>query len=176
MEYHPLNVLTLAGGIRYSSDYKRYTYTRSAPPGFENAESPAAAAVGIETSITDLNVAAPPFTSHRFDYRATADYELADNLHTYFEFATGYKGGGVNPRPYYLEQIQSFRPETVDAYEFGEKMDLLGHHLRLNADVYYNKVHDMQLTLFYCPQYVPTGAPQNCYLPANVGTATIKGR
>jgi iron complex outermembrane recepter protein len=175
VEYHPLNVLTLAGGIRYSSDYKRYTYTRSAPPGFENAESPAAAAVGIETSITDLNVAAAPFTSHRFDYRASADYQVADDLHTYFEFATGYKGGGVNPRPYYLEQIQPFRPETVDAYEIGEKADLLAHHLRLNADVYYNKVHDMQLTLFYCPQYVPTGAPQNCYLPANVGTATIKG-
>jgi outer membrane receptor protein involved in Fe transport len=47
--------------------------------------------------------------------------------------------------------------------------------LRLNADVYYNKVHDMQLTLFYWQQYVPTGAPENCYLPANVGTATIKG-
>jgi iron complex outermembrane recepter protein len=175
LEYHPTHTLTLAGGIRYSSDYKRYTYTRYAPPGFADAESPAAAAVGIETGVTDLNVAAPPFRSTRFDYRATADYQLTDNLHTYFEFATGYKGGGVNPRPYYVEQIQSFRPETVDAYEVGEKADLFEHHLRLNADVYYNKVHDMQLTLGYCPQYVPPGAPQNCYLPANVGTATIKG-
>jgi iron complex outermembrane receptor protein len=175
VEYHPVRKLALTGGIRYSSDYKRYTYVRYAPPGFENAESPAAAAVGIETSITSLNVAAAPFTSHRLDYRATADYQFTDNLHTYFEFATGYKGGGVNPRPYYLEQIRPFRPETVAAYELGEKADLLAHHLRLNADVYYNKVQDMQLTLFFCPQYVPTGAPENCYLPANVGTATIKG-
>jgi iron complex outermembrane recepter protein len=175
LEYHPTSALTLTGGIRYTSDYKRYTYTRYAPLGFENAESPAAAATGLERSVTGLNVDAAPFTSRRVDYRATADYQLTDDLHTYFEFATGYKGGGVNPRPYYVEQIQSFRPETVDAYELGEKADLLGHHLRLNADVYFNKVHDMQLTLGYCPQYVPSGAPQNCYLPGNVGTATIKG-
>ena len=175
LDYHPTHALTLGGGIRYTSDYKRYTFSRSAPPGFANAESPAAAGVGIESSITNLNVAAPPFTSTRFDYRATADYQLTDDLHTYFEFATGYKGGGVNPRPYYVEQIQPFRPETVNAYELGEKADLWGHHLRLNADVYYNKVHSLQLTLFYCPQFVPPGAPQNCYLPANVGVATIKG-
>ena len=175
VEYHPVQSLTLSGGLRYTADYKRYTFERYAPPGFQNAESPAAAGVGIETSITDLNVAAPPFTSSRFDYRATADYELVQDVHTYFEFATGYKGGGINPRPYYLLQIQPFKPETVDSYELGAKTDLLNHHLRLNADVYYSAVNNMQLTLGFCPQYVPPGAPPNCYLPANVGTATIKG-
>ncbi|MGC1459207.1 MAG: TonB-dependent receptor [Steroidobacteraceae bacterium] len=175
LQYHPFERLTLSGGLRYTADYKRYIYERAAPPGFAQDESPAAASVGIETSITALNVVAPPFTSTRTDYRATADYELTDDVHTYFEFATGYKGGGVNPRPYYVEQIVPFQPETVDSYEVGEKADLLDHHVRVNADVYYNKVNNMQLTLGYCPQYVPAGAPQNCYLPANVGTATIKG-
>jgi iron complex outermembrane receptor protein len=175
VEYRPVRSMTLSGGLRYTADYKRYTYARFAPPGFENAESPAAASVGIEDSVTALNVAARPFTSSRLDYRATADYELAQDVHTYFEFATGYKGGGINPRPYYLLQIQPFKPETVDSYELGAKSDLLGHHLRLNADVYYSKVKNMQLTLGFCPQFVPPGAPPNCYLPANVGTATIKG-
>jgi iron complex outermembrane recepter protein len=175
VEYRAAQSLTLSGGIRYTADYKRYTYARSEPPGFDTAQSPAAASTGIEDSITALNIAAAPFTSSRFDYRATADYALTQDVHTYFQFATGYKGGGINPRPYYLLQVQPFKPETVDSYELGAKTDLLNHHLRLNADVYYSKVKDMQLTLGYCPQYVPPGAPPNCYLPANVGASTIKG-
>ncbi len=120
-------------------------------------------------------MSASPFTSRRFDYRATADYGFTRDLHGYFEFATGFKGGGVNPRPYYVEQIRTFAPESVNSYEIGLKSDLLDHHVRLNGDVFYNNYKDMQLTLFACPQYVPAGAPPNCYLPANVGSATIKG-
>ena len=175
LELHATDDLTLTGGVRYTTDYKRYVYTRTAPAGFTAAESPAAAAVGIEDSITALNVAAAPFTSSRFDYSATADYRLTQDVHAYFEYATGFKGGGVNPRPFYVQQIQTFGPETVDSYELGFKSDLLDHHARVNASLFYEKYNDMQLTLYSCPQFVPAGAPPNCYLPANVGTANIKG-
>jgi len=175
LEYRATDDLTFTGGTRYTTDYKRYTYTRQSPAGFSSAESPAAAATGIEDAITALNVSASPFTSRRFDYRATADYGFTRDLHGYFEFATGFKGGGVNPRPYYVEQIRTFAPESVNSYEIGLKSDLVDHHVRLNGDVFYNNYKDMQLTLFACPQYVPAGAPPNCYLPANVGSATIKG-
>jgi iron complex outermembrane recepter protein len=175
LEYQASDALTFTGGVRYTTDYKRYVYSRSAPLGFENAESPAAASTGIETGITSLNLSAPPFRGKRFDYSATADYKVTNDVHAYLAFATGFKGGGVNPRPYYAEQVRTFAPETVDSYEFGIKSDLLDNHVRLNADVFYEKYKDMQLTLFSCPQFVPPGAPPNCYLPANVGTANIKG-
>lgn len=175
LEYQATDPLTFTGGIRYTTDYKRYVYSRSAPPGFESAESPAAAATGIEQSITSLNLSSPPYTSKRFDYSATGDYRVTSDVHAYVEFATGFKGGGVNPRPYYPEQVRPFAPESVDSYEFGIKSDLLNHHVRLNADIYYEKYKDMQLTVSSCPQYVPAGAPPNCYLPENVGTANIRG-
>ncbi len=76
VEYHPVQSLTLSGGLRYTADYKRYTFERYRRQVSRTLRAPPAAGVGIETSITDLNVAAPPFTSSRFDYRATADYEL----------------------------------------------------------------------------------------------------
>jgi iron complex outermembrane recepter protein len=175
LEFRATNDLTLTGGVRYTTDYKRYTYVRSAPPGFSSAESPAAASTGIETSITSLNLSAPPYTNSRFDYSATADYQLTNDVHAYVEVATGFKGGGINPRPYYPEQVQPFAPETVDSYEFGVKSDLLDHRVRVNGDVFYEHYKNMQLTLFACPQFVPPGAPPNCYLPANVGTSVIKG-
>jgi iron complex outermembrane recepter protein len=166
-EFHATDVLTFTAGIRYTNDYKRYDYTRDTAPGYPPSI--------IDQSITPLNGATGTFRGGRVDYRATADYRLAGNASVYFEYATGFKGGGVNPRPYYLEQVQPFRPETVDSYELGWKSELLDHRIRLNADVFYNKYNDMQLVLLSCPQFVPPGAPQNCFMPENVGKATIKG-
>ncbi len=93
----------------------------------------------------------------------------------YAQFATGFKGGGVNPRPYYVLQIKPFDPESVDAFEVGFKSRFLENSLQLNAAAFYNKYSDIQLTLNQCPTLIPPGAPPNCYLPANVGSATIKG-
>ncbi len=38
---------------------------------------------------------------------------------TYLRPATGFKGGGISPRPYFPEQILGFGPEELDAYEVG---------------------------------------------------------
>ncbi len=96
--------------------------------------------------------------------------------------ATGYKGGGVNPRPFFgpsnpscsptpvpnCNQVQSFRPETLTTYEVGFKSDFFDRKLRLNAAFFLNKYNDIQLQLTRCP-----AAP--CLLPANAGKADVKG-
>jgi iron complex outermembrane receptor protein len=89
--------------------------------------------------------------------------------------STGFKGGGVNPRPYYVIQIRPFNPETVTAYELGMKSAWFERKLRLNLSAYQNKYKDVQLSLLSCPQYVPTGSAPNCSMPSNVGDATIQG-
>jgi iron complex outermembrane receptor protein len=166
-EFHATDALTFTGGIRYTDDYKRYDYTRTTAPGYPPSI--------IDQSITPLNGATGTFSGSRLDYRATADYRFTPDQSVYFQYATGFKGGGVNPRPYYLLQVQQFEPESVDSYEIGWKSELFDRRARVNADVFYNKYDNMQLELQSCPQFVPPGAPQNCFMPENVGKATIKG-
>src|SRR5262249_10801001 len=136
-EFHVTDDLTVTTGVRYTNDFKRYDYRRSTAPGYPPSI--------IDQSLTPLNGAGGIFSGSRWDYRATAGYRISPDQNVYVQFATGFKGGGVNPRPYYLEQVRQFRPETVDSYEAGWKSELFGHHARLNADVFYNKYKDMQL-------------------------------
>ena len=37
--------------------------------------------------------------------------------------STGFKGGGINPRPFFPTQVQPFKPESLNAYEIGAKSD-----------------------------------------------------
>ena len=167
VELHATDKLTFTGGVRYTDDYKRYGFSRTFAPGYTPGL--------IDTSIAVTNGAAGVFSGSRWDYRATAAYKVSADVNVYAQFSTGFKGGGVNPRPYYILQVQPFRPETVDAFEVGFKSELFDRKLRFNAAAFYNKYKDMQLTLNVCPQYVPVGQAPNCALPANVGNGTIKG-
>ena len=40
------------------------------------------------------------------------------------EVSTGFKGGGIGPRPFNPAQVQPFGPETLTNYELGLKTDL----------------------------------------------------
>ncbi len=64
---------------------------------------------------------------------------------TYAEVSTGFKGGGVNPRPFYAFQVQPFQPETVTTYEVGIKSQWFNNTLRANLDGYYSHYKDIQL-------------------------------
>lgn len=167
VELRPMDKVILTGGLRYTDDYKRYGFTRTFAQGY--APGP------IDQSIAGTNGAAGVFSGSRWDYRLTAAYQLSSDMNLYAQWATGFKGGGINPRPYYLLQVQPFKPESVDSYEVGFKSQLFDHTVRLNAALFYNKYSDIQLVLYNCPKFVPAGAPQNCAMPSNVGNATIKG-
>lgn len=166
-EFLATDRLAFTAGVRYTDDFKKYDFVRSVAPGYTPGP--------IDSSILATNGSTGTFEGARWDYRATASYEVSSDMHLYAQFATGFKGGGVNPRPYYVLQIKPFDPESVDAFEVGFKSRFLENSLQLNAAAFYNKYSDIQLTLNQCPTLIPPGAPPNCYLPANVGSATIKG-
>jgi len=95
----------------------------------------------------------------------------------YGQYATGFKGGGVDPRPFYPEQAVPFNPETLSTYELGLKSSWFDNHLRVNIDGYFSQYRDIQLVLANCggvagvpPEF---GAP--CALPYNAGDAHQKG-
>ena len=207
----PTDALSLTGGIRYTKDKKVYTYFRSNPDGtvpFEGTLAPPAGLPpiceaflglpqvtipGVPTSIgnspncllTGLFGISDAFEGDRWDWRAAADYRFSDEFLVYASISTGFKGGGVNPRPFFgpsagecdapgyvapapCNQLRSFDPETITTYEIGFKSDLLDRRLRLNGAAFYNEYDNIILQLSACPS-IP------CQQPRNVGAAEVKG-
>jgi len=91
----------------------------------------------------------PPraFVYNRNDWKVGLSYQVDPRTMLYSSVATGFKGGGVNPRPILPDQITTFDPETVTAYEVGFKSTLLGEALRLNGAVFQNNYKNLQTYL-----------------------------
>jgi iron complex outermembrane receptor protein len=130
--------------------------------------------------VAPLNGYTGPYAASRVDYRGDFAYHLTDQLLGYAQVSTGFKGGGVDPRPFYVAQAISFKPETLTNYELGLKSSWLDNRLRVNVDGYFSKYDDIQLTLLNCsgiPSIAAASAQAGfnfgspCALPYNAGNA-----
>jgi iron complex outermembrane recepter protein len=72
-------------------------------------------------------------------------YKLDTNQALYTEVARGYKAGGFNLSQGLLPNQLLFNPESDVNWEIGYKADLLEHHLKVNADVFYLNRRDAQI-------------------------------
>jgi iron complex outermembrane receptor protein len=172
-EFHVNEKLNLVGGVRYSDEKKTYTYYRHNADGSDITDP-----AGYNGLVAGLNGTSATFAGTRTDWRGAADYQFTNDVMGYAQVSTGYKGGGVNPRPFYPSQALSFNPETLTAYEIGLKTNLFDRRMRLNTAVFYNNYNNIQLTLASCPTPPLNGVqypPAPCALPANVGSAHVKG-
>lgn len=167
LEFRPVDRVSLTAGLRYTNDKKSFAYGRSRAPGYD--QTPVQPVEGAFLSVNGANLATKPV--NRVDYRFTASFEADRNLTIYAQTATGFKGGGSNPRPFSPLELQSFEPETVKSYELGVKSMLFDRRLRLNMAAFINKFNDIQLVVLDCT-FIGAGP---CALPLNVGDATIKG-
>jgi iron complex outermembrane receptor protein len=174
--------LTLTAGLRFTKDSKQYTFYRYNLDG--HTINPfldgVGAAYGIGYVGTDANgnpIAAlsgssPNFEGNHTDYRVSLDYRFNPSVLGYATVSTGYKAGGIGPRPFNAAQARPFGSETLTNYELGLKTDLLDRRLRINVSAFYVDFKDAQLTLLSCPQF---GGPGPCALPQNAGNAKVKG-
>jgi iron complex outermembrane receptor protein len=153
---------SLTAGVRYTEEEKDYLFNRLNPDGTFNP------AVGALTG-TLAN-----FQGDNFDYRVSFDYRFGEPLLAYGTYSTGFKGGGVNPRPFFITQAVPFDKETLKTAEFGLKSDLLDRRLRLNAAVFYSWYDDMQLVPLSCPDLTPGGVGP-CAAPRNLADSEIYG-
>jgi iron complex outermembrane receptor protein len=160
MAWHATGKLTLTGGLRYTKEHKDYTFSRRNRDGTVN---PWLAAV---------DGASGEYDGSRTDYRANVQYQWTPDLMTYIQVSTGFKGGGIGPRPFNAAQAREFGPEELTAYEAGMKSDFFDRRLRVNGAVFFSKYKDILLTLLSCPQF---GGPGPCALPQNAGDADVKG-
>jgi iron complex outermembrane receptor protein len=158
--WHITNALNLNAGVRYTHEKKDYTYSRLNIDGTPNI------LIGGLTGVTGH------YDGSKTDYRVNLDYRWNEALMTYANVSTGFKGGGTNPRPFNVAQVQHFNPETLTNYELGVKSDFLDKRVRLNVAAFFDKYKDIQITLLSCPQF---GGPGPCALPQNAGDADVKG-
>ncbi|RIV93357.1 TonB-dependent receptor [Aurantiacibacter xanthus] len=158
-----LDGLTLNAGVRRTDESKDYQFSRRYIDG-----TPGVPRVG------GLDGLVGSYQEVRWDYRANIQYEISPEIMVYGQYSTGYKGGGINPRPFFTTQVTSFNAESLKAWELGLKSDLFGV-LRLNASAYFNDYSDIQLVLNSCPNFTPGGALAPCAMTANAGDAEVLG-
>ncbi len=160
--FRPADSVTITTGVRYTEDLKSFTFNRW---DWTGAPHP------VLGALVNFN---STYEGDRTDYRVAVDWQFADNMMIYGQVSTGYKGGGVNPRPFFPTQAIPYNPEELEALEVGFKSLLAGNRLRLNLATFKNDFQDLQLTLTRCDAFSPfPGAP--CAMSANVGDADITG-
>ena len=167
VELHLTDALNLIGGLRYTDDKKVYNYTRVNIDGTE----PSGAFFTPNFLLAGLNGLQGTFEDDQVDYRLGINYQALDDLLLYAQVSTGYKGGGINPRPSAPDQVLTFGPETVTTYEGGFKSEFLDRRVRLNGAVFLNDYTDIQLIRYQCPDSVVI----SCSVPSNAGDAEIFG-
>lgn len=160
---HPIPEISLTGAVRYTKDKKTYLFHRYATNGT------------LHPTLGILNNVQGTFEGDRVDYRFSADYKIGNNALIYAQYATGFKGGGINPRPYFASQVVPFDPETLDSIEAGFKTDLFDRVLRLNGAVFHNEFKNVQGKINSCPAITPGGAAGPCAAATNIGDARING-
>ncbi len=173
---HPTDAMSITGGIRYTKDRKDYTYLRSNPNGSVPNGFNCFVANGVFSEpnciLSGLYNITGVFKGNRTDWRLVADYRFSPEFLAYASVSTGFKGGGVNPRPFVSDQALAFNPETLTTYEVGFKADLLDRKVRLNGAAFLNKYSNITLGKTICPE---SSLPSPCLRPANIGSADVKG-
>jgi iron complex outermembrane recepter protein len=180
--WHATDNLDFILGFRRTEDNKSYTYYRRNPDG----TLPAACTQAPPTPPADLgnppncalsglyNVHAS-FASKRNDYRIAVDYHIGDNVMIYAQESTGYKVGGINPRPFFLVQIETFKEEELTADEVGFKALFADGKVRLNGAYFQNDYTDIQLQQSACELPFPPFFGPPCLQPGNVGDGKSDG-
>jgi iron complex outermembrane receptor protein len=164
--WNPVENLTITGGLRYTEESKDYTFHRH-NLDYSTPLSPDPFGLGPLEGLT------AEYSGDEIDWRISADYRFSPEVLAYVTVGTGFKGGGVTPRPFIPQHaIQgTFGPETVTAYELGFKTDLFDRRVRFNVAGFYNDYTDIQTPLSDCTAY--GGGP--CAVVANAGDGEIYG-
>lgn len=147
--------LNLSVGARYTAEDKDYVFEHTSfVPGVPNLIPRTAAAVHYSKT----------------NPRVTLDYRWTPNLLVYSSWATGFRAGGFNGRPFNPSQVTSFGPETLVSYELGLKSEWFEHRLRLNVSAFLSHYRDLQVPIF-----TVDSSGSGFSEPVNIGRAQITG-
>ena len=149
LEYALSEQLDIFGGLRYTDEEKLYYFDHT-------------------PELTIRDPGGQPFD--RTDWRIGLNYQVNPDAMVYGSISTGFRSGGVNPRPFTDSQFIPFGPEAITSYEVGTKLDLLERRVRLNLAAFYS---DFDHRIQRQQTVDANGAPLTA--PTNLGTGRIKG-
>lgn len=157
-DWHLTDRASLTVGLRYTHESKNYQFVRTA--------------VTIPESLLNaaVNGLTGDFSGNSLDYRVSLSQRWTSDLMTYATFSTGFRGGGVNPRPFVPSQIASFKPERLYNFELGAKSSFLDHRIQLNGAVFFDLYKDFQRTITNGYGGFPASA-----IPLNSGDGHLYG-
>ena len=104
----------------------------------------------------------------KFTYRLAAQYDITPRNMIYASYETGYHAGGFS----FARGVESYLPETIEAYTLGSKNRFLGNKLQVNVEAFYWKYRNQQFSQF---GYDLGSPPATVFLTRNIGDSTIKG-
>ncbi len=169
------DALTLEGGIRVTHEQKDYLYNRLNPDGLSDY-------LPLSNPANPLTGQVGSYKETVTDYRLALSYKITPDVMAYAQYATGFKGGGVAPRPYDYRQIRPFGAERLKSYEAGFKSEFLDRRVRINANAFYMKYIGYQGIPQVCldanDEELPIdqgGVPGLCGQYLNIGDAEVKG-
>jgi len=181
--WHITDRLNATGGYRYTSESKDYTFYR------RDATDQSL----VPPTLVGIDGLHSTYQGTHSDYKASLDYHVTPDVMGYLQWSTGFRGGGVAPRPFYANQGVSFGSETLSAYEIGLKNDLFDKTLRVNLAAFINDYKNIILTplsayfnhnlpvdnnpadVDYNPNTPPFYGTFPSAVPENAGEARFKG-
>lgn len=104
----------------------------------------------------------------KFTYRLAADWQVAPANLLYVSYETGFHGGGFS----FARGLDSYAPETIEAYTVGSKNRFIDNRLQVNVELFYWKYKDQQFSQFGFDLGSP---PASVFYTANIGRSTNKG-
>lgn len=139
-DYKIVEPLTLTVGARLTHEDKAYRVNAA---GYSDG----ALALGPSYNTADV-LAAGNRTKLQTDQltpRFALEYRIDPQLMTFLSATRGFQGGGWNSLSAAADTVTAFGPETLWTYEAGERYRTPDEKLQINADVFYNDVHNYQL-------------------------------
>ncbi|MGI4881205.1 MAG: TonB-dependent receptor, partial [Janthinobacterium lividum] len=143
----PLDRFDITLGGRYSDDKKTVNFTNVLDTNF-----------GTTNTVGDTRFNVTP-SAKRFDWKAGADYHVADNIMVYASASTGARLPGYNTRPMQPSQVVSYAGDQTLAYELGAKADLFDRRLRINGNIFYTDYKTRITSVSGQEANLLTGAP-----------------
>jgi iron complex outermembrane receptor protein len=139
--YDISDVLSVTAGLRYTDDQKDVNVYRQ----------------DFVTGVVTIPNTGVSVEAQKTSPKIGLNWQINDNLMTYVQWATGFRGGGFGPRPSNSYQVAngSFGVEDLDTLEGGVKSDLRDGTLRLNGTIFFSEYTNQQQ---FSQQFDPTGA------------------
>lgn len=128
--YRIIEPLEARAGVRYSSDEKEFTASRSLSP------------IGADPLAEQRQTLEGDFVS----WDASLTYAIDDDINVYTRIARGFRAPSIQGRVLFGDVISTADSERILSYEAGIKSRLLGGAVRANLTGYYFTLDDQQLT------------------------------